>query len=240
MFTKRAGLLLAALSAVVATASACGGGDDSGDAPKVTATDEPPATTLSRAAEAIGGLKSFHFVLSHEKGSTPIAFGLSLTRAEGDVAAPDRLRADLKAERGRLNVNVKVIANGKDLWITDPIAGRWQKAGDSINIRDFLAPDQGVPELLRNARDPRADGVETIGGVRTRRIKATVESGAIRALVPIAKPGVDVPVTLWIGAGDALVRRIVIEGALSPSERAEVRRRLDLSRFDEPVDIAPP
>ena len=44
-----------------------------------------------------------------------------------------------------------------------------------------------------------------------------------------------VPVMLWIGKDDALVRRIDIEGPLTSSEKSDIRRRLQLSKFDQPV-----
>jgi len=222
------------LAGMVIAAAACG--DDDGD----ETSQEPADVTLARAAEAIGKLRSFHFVLSHENGTTPIAFGFDLVRAEGDVVSPDRVRADLRAERGRLTASIKVVAIGKDLWITDPIAGKWQKVGGNLSLRDFLAPDEGVTSLVRNARDPRPAGRETVAGDATQRIAATVASDFIRPLVPVAEPGIDVAVTLWVGDADSLVRRIRVEGPLTRGERSNVQRLLNLSRFDEPFQIAPP
>jgi lipoprotein LprG len=236
-------LVRAAVVAVLpllALTAACGGDDD--EAPSGAAGSDGPTVeqVLSRSADAIAALASFHFLLTHQNGSTPIVFDLRLTKAEGDVLAPDRLQAKLDAERGPFSVDVDVITIGTDLWVTDPLLGRWQKVGQGIDIRDIFAPDRGVPELLRSARDGRFDGDDRIDGVPSHRIKVTVDGGALRAIAPIAREGQNVPVTLWIGKEDVLVRRIDIEGPLTDREKSDIRRRLQLSRFDQPLTISPP
>jgi hypothetical protein len=224
--------------ALLTLATACG---DDDDAPQPDAAGEPTVEqVLARAADAVAALKSFHFVLTHQNGSTPIVFDLRLTKAEGDVQAPDRLKAKLDAERGPFSVDVQVITIGNELWVTDPLLGRWQKVGQGIDIRDIFAPDRGVPELLRGARDGRFDGSDTVDGASSHRIKVSVDGAALKAIAPIAREGQNVPVTLWVGKNDALVRRIDIEGPLTDREKSDIRRRIQLSKFDQPVEILPP
>lgn len=225
---------------LVLLAVACGG-DDSTQSKATGDTQGPPAAqVLAGAADAVKQLRSFHFVLTHENGSTPIVLSLNLVRAEGDIVAPDRLRGELKATQGAFGATMKVVAIGKDLWLTDPIVGKWQKLGQNINIHDIFAPDKGVPELLRNARNGQVTGEETIGGVRSRLVHATVDGGALQAIAPIAQQGRDVPVTIWVGKDDALVRRIDIEGPLTDKEKPDIRRRLDLSKFNQQIEITAP
>jgi len=57
---------------------------------------------------------------------------------------------------------------------------------------------------------------------------------------PIAEPGLTVQVVAWVDRRDSTIRRIRLEGPFSPDEPAGIVRILELSRFDEPVDIEPP
>src|SRR5579884_2836178 len=104
---------MAVLALLAVVLAGCGGGKGSA---KVTASPTPAkpdaATILRQAADKMEQVKSFHFVLSHDKGNSPITLGpgvsLSMTRAEGDVQRPDRLRADVDATAlGGVKINVK-------------------------------------------------------------------------------------------------------------------------------------
>src|SRR5690242_16603125 len=91
---------LVTLMTALVLAVACG--DDDGNKSTTSSdTQGPPAgQVLASAADAVTKLRSFHFVLTHQNGSTPIVLNLNLVRAEGDIVAPDRLRGTMKATRG--------------------------------------------------------------------------------------------------------------------------------------------
>ncbi len=48
------------------------------------------------------------------------------------------------------------------------------------------------------------------------------------------------PVTVWIGQDDSLLRRARLEGPINNEEGDDIRRQIELSGFDEPVTIEPP
>ena len=77
--------------AFLAVLAACGGGGD-------TPPPADPEQVLRRAAERLKDVKSFHFSLGHENGTTAMPLNLDLVSAEGDVAVPDRLAADVVAK----------------------------------------------------------------------------------------------------------------------------------------------
>src|SRR5580765_5104872 len=92
--------------------AACGGSSKPSGSQSVTAE-----SVLSNATAALAKVKSFHFHITHENGTTPMPLGLQLVDAEGDVAVPDKLAADVKAKAGPVSVSVKVIGIGDDTWI---------------------------------------------------------------------------------------------------------------------------
>ncbi len=230
-------LLGSALLLFLAASPACGGGDDSAPPPQPSVT---AAEALTKAGAAIGRLKSFHFLITHENGGSNIALGLVMTQAEGDISAPDRMYAKVKATSAGLNINVQTINIGDQVWITNPFNGQWQELPTGIKGNDLFNPSTGVAAALGAATNPAIAAGEAIDGVATFLITATVDSGKVEAFAPVAEAGIPVAVKVWLRASDFVPVRMRLEGGLAPTEAANLVRQLDLSAFDEPVEINPP
>ncbi len=226
-----AALVVAAL--LVAALAACGSdGEDRVDLESIDA-----AALLQAAADRTDQARSFHFLLEHEGGTTQIVRGLNMERAEGDVAGADRLRVEVKASAGPLNLKVEIVVIGDEAWITSPLTGRWER--EDISIEEVFDPANGVTAIMRATTGGHLTGAERVGGVRTYRVEATVDSGDV-TLFGEPRPGAMLLAIVWIGVDDPLVHRIEIVGGLAPGEPDDLVRRLTLSRFDAEIEIAPP
>src|SRR5438105_2278790 len=64
---------------------------------KATPTPTPEAL-VQTAISNTDALKAFHFTLTYENGSTPIAQGISMTKADGDFVKPDRFKATVSGK----------------------------------------------------------------------------------------------------------------------------------------------
>lgn len=216
-------------------------GNDKKTGANATPSQPDPATLLKQAADRMEQIKSFHFVLDHEKGASPIVLNLNMTRAEGDVVRPDRLRADVEATAGGVTLKLKLVSIGDRARITNPFnPSSWQDLPTGTKLSDVFDPAAGTTSALRNVKDPRITGEETINGVKVWRVEGTVEATALEAIAPIAEPGYTAKGTAWIGQHSPEVYRIRLEGALGPQDTQGVVRRLELSRFDENITIDPP
>jgi hypothetical protein len=216
--------------------ASCGGGGSSGgevDAGK--SADQ----LLSEAAQKSSELSSFHFRFTHEKGTTPLPLGLQLESAEGDVAVPGRLSADVKAKRSGIGVNVKVVGIDDRTWITNPFTRGWERLSGT-SLRDFADPAALVTSLLPLVREARYEDQPEVGGVKTHRIRGTIDSEALQPALGFAEPGLPVQVEAWIGVEDGLPRRVKLTGPLETGENKDVVRQVDLSDFNKPVNIQPP
>jgi LppX_LprAFG lipoprotein len=228
----RVSLLLCALFATLVVA--CGSDNNA------TPTDQDPVELLGKAATATEALTSFHFKLTHQNGSTPLPLNLSLETAEGDVVIPGRLRADIDAKAaGAISVSVKVIAIDDETWITNPFTRDWQQL-PGAGLRDFADPEALVRALVAAVEDPQVDGGSEIDGVQTVKLVGSVDAGLLQDALGIARAGNVVKVEAWIGSEDSLPRRIRIQGRLSTAEAENVSRQIDLSQFNQPVEINPP
>jgi hypothetical protein len=195
---------------------------------------------LQQSADRAAAVQSFHFILTHENGTTPLPLNLDLESAEGDVVVPGRLKAEVDAEAlGGLNVSVEVIGIDDQTWVTNPFTRGWEELPNT-NIRDFADPAALVSGLLPAVQDAELREGEELDGVETQLVTGQIDSGALQDALGIAVPGNNVDVEAWIGVDDQLPRRVRLIGALSDEESADVVRQVDLSRFDQPVEIMPP
>ena len=239
--------LLGVLLAMLALATiVCGDDKDSGSAKGDTAPPQPdPAVLAQQAADTIEALKSFHFLLEHENGGSPIMLNLSMTRAEGDIVKPDRLRADVDAratQLGNANVKVKVVNVGDQTVITNPfMPSQWLPLPGSNRLSDIFDPGAGTTAALRSVRNPKIAGQETINGVKVWRVEGDVDAAALSAVASgIAEPGYTVKGTAWVGQDRPLVYRVRLDGPLGAKDPPNIVRTIDLSKFDEPVTIELP
>ena len=194
---------------------------------------------LEQSAERIGDVESFHFVLTHENGTTPLPLNLALESAEGDIVVPDRMQAEADAEALGIDVTVEVIGIEGRTWVTNPFTRQWQELADT-NIRDFADPAALVSGILPAIQNPELEDGGSMDGVETHRINGTVDSASIQDALGIAEPGHEARVEAWIGKDDQLPRRVRLLGPLSDADNSEVVRQVDISRYDEPVEIMPP
>jgi hypothetical protein len=219
------------LALLAALALACGGGTDGLEGVDAQAQ-------LEAAAERMDAVESFHFVMTQEHGTTSILLGLELVSAEGDVAGADHAQMEIAARLGPTNLRVSIIVLPDASYITNPLTGRWQQ--QDVSLDAFFNPEIGMTALMRVVTEPEVTRRERVGGVDAYLVESTVDSGDLDLFAPEAPPGQPLRARAWIGVDDPLVHRIEIEGAVMPGEDERTVRRLDLSRFDEPVDIVAP
>lgn len=226
--------MLRSLPAVVAVAAlvaaaGCGGGE----------SDVSAAELVSASAAATGALESFHFTLDVQNVPRTTT-GLQLTSAEGDVAVPDRAQADVSGAFAGIPVTSRIVAIGDDVWLKDPLSGEWRAIDVDTTPIALLDPGSGVLGVMEGLTDPADEGSEEVDGVSLRRISGTASAKDVAPLVAVSPSEGDVPVTLWIGEDDELLRRIEVAGPVADGEPDDALRVVEVSRFDEPVTIEAP
>lgn len=231
---RRTSLLLAL--ACAALLAACGGDDEGGDA-DLEGVDA--AEVLETSAARMEELDSFHFEVEHENGATEIIGGLQMVSATGDVQGAERMRLDVEARFASTNIQTGIVILPGEDYLQNPLTGRWE-AQDEIDVSQIFDPASGVTGLMRNVRDAEVVDVESVDGVDSYVIEATIDAGELRSFVSTAEAGREVTARVWVGVDDSLVRRIEVRGPIAPNDADEVVRRITLSEFDEPVEIAPP
>jgi hypothetical protein len=202
-----------------------------------TTVDAP--RLLAGAVEATKQVTSFHFHLTHENGGTPMPLNLELQEAEGDVQVPDRLAAEVKAKAGPLSASVDVVGIGEQTWVTNPFTRRWQLLAGTT-VQDIADPVALMTSVLGAIKDPEVKSETEVNDVKAFRLTGTLDAGSLKQALDFAQAGLSVSVELLIGVNDSLPRRARLSGRLSDSEASNIVRQIDLTRFNEKVDIRPP
>ena len=232
-------------------------------APSARAARQDATTLLAEAAANMAALDSFHFELSTPRGTTRILDAFQVVRLEGDVQRPDRFQATIDAEAVGFDLSIEAIGVGDTLWITDPMAGGEFRevpldttASDGgPTLEQIVNPDRLWVAALRVITEPVVVGQDTIDGEPVTRVDGFVDVRQVidpeRAAGVVGTPTTTtatdqldflpdrLPVSIWI-TEERLLRRLEIEGPLLADEEPSIVRRLDLTRFDEPVTIEPP
>jgi lipoprotein LprG len=221
---------LAVLIVAALMAAGCGGGGEEGSSAEQVVRESVAST---------GAVKRFHFTLDVQNVPRS-GTGLQLTAAEGDVVAPDRARADVSGTFAGLPITTQIVAIGDQVWLKNPLSGAWQAIDVTTTPVALLDPSQGVLGVMEGIADPVDEGTEEIDGVTLRRISGTASAADVAPLVAVKPSEGEVPVTLWIGDEDGLLRRIEVSGPVAENEPDEALRVVEVSRFDEPVTIEPP
>ena len=209
--------------------TACNGDD----APAEEVVD--PVALLDSAATRLESVESFHFVIEFEDGAAEIVRGLSMERAEGNVVVPDEIDARVNASLGPINAEIGIIVADGQGYLTNPLTGRWEE--EDISVADVFDLQTGVTSIMRSAQDPEITGNEDIDSVSTYRVEATLPSSEL-SLIPGVRQNQTLDATAWIGVDDPLVYRVQLVGAMFDENESTVT--LDLSDFDQPVEIEPP
>ena len=233
-------LLAAALAlGCIALGIACG--TQESETPNPTPPPAPdPVVILQNAADRFEALEFFKFTMLHENGGTPIAFGLVMEDVTGDVAAPDRLQAEIGAFAGNLFFDVTLIAIGDRTFLTNPFTKEFEEIEGGIISSALLDPTTGISGIIRDAVDPVLEGQAELDGVATYHITSVIDSAQLTSIAPAAVPGLPIDVGIWVGRDDSLVYKIHMVGPMSPDEEPNITRTILPSEFDIPVDISMP
>ena len=233
--------LLAAFLAFscVAFGIVCGTKDPEGPTPTPPPAPDPIAI-LQNAADRFETLEFFKFTMVHENGGTPIAFGLVMEDVTGDVAAPDRLQAEIGAFAGNLFFDVTLVAIGDRTFLTNPFTKEFEEIEGGIISSALLDPTTGISGIIRDAVDPVLVGEENMEDVTTYHITSVIDSAQLTSIAPSAEPGLPIDVGIWVGTDDSLVYRIHMVGPMSSDEAPDITRTILPSDFDISVEIAMP
>lgn len=215
---------------LVALGSACGG--SSGE--KQSAAD-----LVARAAHATQAQTRFHFVFDEENGPKSTS-GVHLVFAEGDVAVPDKVKADVSGTYQGLPLHSQLVVAGGTTYLKNPLTGKWQEVSVGANPISFFDPAKGVLGVIKGATQLELVGREKVGGADAYHLTGKTTVGSITPLLG-NPPGTRlVDVELWVDKETGRLVRLRLAGEVEKGDPAGAVRTVELSRFGVVVPIVLP
>jgi hypothetical protein len=204
-----------------------------------TAASPPVARLVEQTLAATARVRSFHFALQVDHPPLNPA-GLSIASAVGDVRVPDRLAARFSGTLSGITLKSALVFVGTRYYLQDPFSGKWRNLDANTNPVKFFNPAKGVLAVIRGARGLVMRGSERVSGVDCWRVAGKAPSRSlVYVLGAVPSPRL-VPVTIWLGKDDHVLRRVRLEGPINKGDSPRVARQLTVSSLDEQVKIEAP
>lgn len=210
--------------------SACGGGG----------TEQPAVGDIvARTTSVMQAERRFHFVFD-EKNGPKSTTGVHLVFAEGDVAVPDRVKADVSGTFQGFPLRSRLVVAGGKTYIDNPLTGKWGEVSINTNPVAFFDPAKGVLAVIKAATQLEAVGSEKVGGVDAHHLQGKTTVGSITPLLGNPPGARLVDLELWVDKETGRLLRLRLSGMVEKGEPAGAVRTIELSRFGVVVPIVAP
>jgi hypothetical protein len=208
-------------------------------------TDPKAQPIVDKARTRLDQVNALHFALGIE-GDLYIdtARTQRVRSAEGDLVRPDRVSATAKVSAGPINATIKFIQIGDDVYMTNILTGKWEKASGGLGYdpRVVFDKDNGVAAILGKVTGWQFVENTKINGVDTQHVHGPVPVQSVNALVANSMRGDTIDVDLYVeGKNNDVVRFVLAEqpAAVTPGTVAS-RWTLDLSKQNDNIKIDAP
>ena len=208
-----------AASVAALVLAGCGSGSDT----ETPATSQASGTAASAPTSATAPLPEAAQLLEHSAKATGSQHSVHVALAATDVEkiAVESVDADVtnqpqgngravgnasvRLKPGTPFVPIEFLVTEKTMYTKDA-DGKYTSAGPADKFYDpgvILAPEKGLANVIKNIKEPKVEGRETVDEVAGFKVTGTIDSTVIDPLVPKLGDGVDtMPITVWIAEGD--------------------------------------
>jgi lipoprotein LprG len=198
------------------------------------------ADIISKASDKMQAASSFHFILDQTGGGTPIGMGMEMTKAEGDIIKPDKLKVTIIGTVSGMSLAVQMVTVGSTTMMTNPLSGKWEVPPSQFAVLSVFDPNTGIAAIIKGISALKKLDDAQAGGVTCYHISGNVTSDNLKSLTGSSVQGMTVSVELWIGQADFMVRSIKLTGKITDVEVAGIVRTLNITNFNQPITINVP
>ena len=243
MWLKPKPLLLIACILLGVGVLSCGGPDvPTSTPPTVTPSPTPinPQALLEKSGKTMESLESFHFLIEHTSGGTPLLPGLLITSAEGGIVNPDRLTVDFGGQFGSLYIKSSFIALGDANYMTNPLTGQWETVPAEASPLGFFSPQRGISAIMTQVSGVSIVSSDEHSHRLTGKLPPQALSSLVGTTISDTSAAALVLVELTIDAEDFYLLEAVLDGRVTADEPDGTVRVIAFSQFNEPIDIESP
>jgi hypothetical protein len=207
---------------------------------KATPTTLSAPDIFDKSYNSMLAVNSFHFLLDHTGGGTPITNGIEMAKAIGDVVRPDKMQATINGTAMGMSIEVKLVtADGKTL-MSNPLNGKWEPLSAQFQVLSVFDPATGIGAITKGITTASILTEEQIDGTLCYHLKGVITSESLRSITGTTATGVSINSEIWIGKQDFLARQVKLAGKITDSEKEGIIRTLTLSNFNQQINITLP
>lgn len=206
--------------------------------------DADALEVLRAAGSQMLELDTFSFNMDTISGSSTIFPGVELVSLEGAVRRPMDVSATLNVKLFTQTMAISAVVVDGDVYVQDPLSGgAWQNMGSAPQIATMINPDWILLAAINLIQDAQVtserDGVTLIeGSINLSETLGELDQQDLQELEQFLASG-PVDVAFWID-GDNYITRAELYGPIFSSESPDVEKRIELTDFNEPVEIVAP
>ena len=208
---------------------------------KPSASGADAGALLAEAVAPMEALSSFHFTYTVIRpADAPAPPGTEIAGIEGDVSLEGLMEAVVDVNQSGVPLQFKFIATNDVHYVQNPASQEWQSVPASLSPVGDLNLSAGAVLILERVQQPTEAGAEKVGDTACVKVVGKIAAQDIADLVSAADAQELLDCTIWLGKDDHLVRRIQTVGAAVSGEDKRLKRLIELSAFNEAVDIQLP
>lgn len=196
---------------------------------------------LSKSSNKMQAVKSFHFKLNHNGGSTPITMGVEMNKAEGDIIKPDKLKTTVDGTAMGTSIQVKLVtADGKTL-MTNPLNNKWEVISEQFKVLSVFDPSSGIAAIIKGIKKPENINEEKVEGKLCFHLKGDIAPKDLNSITGSTST-IKLPVKteVWIEKEGFLMHKVKLKGKITQSDKKGIIRTLSISNFNKDVNIKLP
>jgi hypothetical protein len=205
-----------------------------------TTTALTASQIIDESSEKMQEIDSFHFALDQVGGGTPITMGIEMKKAYGDVVRPDRIKMTISGTVSGMSLEVQMVTVGGVMYMTNPLSGKWELPPDEFQILCVLDPNDFIAAVMKGVVGLTKLDDGKSAGVLCYHLSGSIDSGDLSAITGSSAKGVTINVEIWIGKEDLLARSFELSGKITETEVDGIVRTLNLSNYNQPVNIELP
>jgi lipoprotein LprG len=198
------------------------------------------AQVLSQGSQKMEAANSFHFVLDHTGGGTPIAMGIEMTKAVGDLVKPDKLKTVINGTALSMSIQVQVITIGDATYMTNPLNGKWELLPNDFQVLSVFDPASGVAAIMKGMANTVRLSDEDLQGTACYHVRGDIDSGQLNSISGSSVQGIAIKAEVWIAKDDFLPRLVKLAGKITEGEKEGIVRSLSFSDYNQAVKIEKP
>ena len=173
--------------------------------------------------------ESFSFSLKHKDGYTSLPGGFDISKAQGDIQKPSKLRIDAEIISNNFLIKLSYLSMGKNYWITNPINFEWVETSQEDNPFKNINPVNILSDIFSEIENPAIISSQNYDY----EISADINSENLKSLVgDIIVTNKNVRLSLNINQ-DGIVDSIKIYGIVQPNDSIDTQREIKFERWNE-------